>query len=192
MPRLMSTAMAAAIASPYLSFALFCEANFTSGPVYIWSRGYPIVWNGQTWLGLGALASISTIAEGSDVEARGIALGLSGFDPTFLPAVMNEFALLLPVIVYLGLFDAGVLIADPIIAFSGRMDKPEIAASGKTASISIACESTLADMNVAVNRRKTADDQQRDHPGDLAYNYVMAIQERNEYWGVAPTTTNNL
>jgi hypothetical protein len=192
MPRAMSSAVLAAITSPSFVPAVFFQGTFLSGPVYVWSGLGPIVWNDHTWQGIGSFGGVSAIDEGSTVEARGITVSLSGFDPIFLPAVMGEFALLQGMALYLGVFNAGELIVDPLVIFAGRLDQPNVTVTGDKATIAINCESVLLDMDVAVNRRYTADDQQRDWPGDLCFNFVNAIQEVNLYWGDAPTTTNVL
>src|ERR1700677_68177 len=192
MPRPMSTAMLAAITATQLNLAIFIEANFITGPVYIWTGLGPIHWNGQTWQGLGSLLGVSAIDEGSTVEARGITLTLSGFDPTLLPLALNEFALLQPVTVYLGCFTAGVLIDDPITSFGGLMDQPSINIDGTAATIDVNCESVLLEMSQSVGRRYTAEDQQRDFPGDEAFNWVTAIQEKGFYWGTVPATGANV
>lgn len=192
MPRAMSTAMLAAINASELFPAIFVEATFATGPVYVWSGMGSITWNAQTWVGIGSLGSISTIDEGSTVEAKGIALTLSGIDPTLLADVLGEFSLGQPVTVYLGLFNGGALIDHPITSWAGRMDQPTIEVDGKAAMITINCESRLLDMNTAVDRRYTADDQQRDWPGDLCFNFVNAIQEMTLYWGTAPTSAGNI
>jgi len=184
--------MLAALAGSELQCAFFVAANFASGPVYMWTGFGPITWNGQTWIGTGSLGSVSPIDEASTVEAKGLTLTLSGIDSSLLGDVMSEFALGLPVTVYLGLFNAGVLIASPITSWAGRMDQPLIEVDGKLATISINCESRLLDMNTAVDRRYTADDQQRDWPGDLGFNFVNAIQEMTLYWGTAPTTSGTI
>lgn len=188
----MSTAMQVAITAPVVPIAIFVQATFASGPVYLWSGLGPMSWNGQTWQGVGSLGRVSVIDEGTSVEARGMTLELSGFDSTLLPLVMGEFALLQAAYVYVACFNAGVLIDSPLVAFAGRMDASSIRVTGLTASISINCESIFVDMNVAVNRRYTADDQNRDWPGDLGMAFVWGIQEKGLYWGTAPSGTNVL
>ena len=188
----MSTAMLAAISARQLNLAFFVQATFASGPIYVWSGLGPIVWNGQTWQGLGSLGSISAIEEGGTVDAKGLTLSLSGIDATLLSLVLGEFVLTLPVFVYLALFDENVLIDIPITSFAGRMDQPVIEIDGKTAVISINCESRLLDMNIAVDRRYTMEDQQRDWPGDLGFFAVASIQEMSLYWGTSPSSATNL
>jgi hypothetical protein len=160
--------------------------------VYVWSGYSSIVWNSQTWVGLGALGSVSTISDNSTVEAKGITLTLSGIDSTLLPEAEIHYALGLPAIVYLGFFDQNQLIANPVSIFNGRMDVPQFDITGKTVTLAINCEDRLMDMNVAVDRRYTQDDQQRDFAGDVAMQFVTEIQEMTLYWGTAPTSTANL
>jgi hypothetical protein len=189
----MTPAYLAAISSAILRPALFVQATFVSGPLYVWSGIGPITWNGQVWIGIGTLGSVSTIEEGSTVSAKGITLTLSGLDPTLLTDVMEEFQVGLPVMVTLGVFDdTGVLIADPVCCFSGRMDQPTIDVSGTTASIAINCENRLVEMNVSVERRYTDEDQQLDYPGDLGFQFVNGIQDSQIYFGRSPSSKNNL
>jgi hypothetical protein len=193
MPRSgLSSAQLTAIQSASLRPAFFVEAHFVSGPLYVWSGRGSITWNGQTWLGVGTLGTISTIEEGSGVEAKGITLSMSGIDSSLLGDVMLEFQVGLPCIVRLGLFDTnGALIDDPVIAWSGRMDQPTIDVDGQTCTISINCENRLVEMNVAVDRRYTNEDQQLDYPGDRGMEFVSSIQDVTIYWGRTPSNVNN-
>ena len=193
MPRPDATsAFVNAIQSAYVKPALFVQVNMVSGPVYVWSGAGSITWNSITWTGVGQFGMVSGIEEGSDVYARGIVLMLSGIDPTLLTDVMTEYAQGLPAIVYLGLFDgSGSLIANPVCCWSGRTDQPTLTVGGDTATLSIACESRLVEMNVSVERRYTTEDQQLDHPGDLGFSFVDQIQDVTIFWGRHPSATNN-
>jgi hypothetical protein len=189
----MSAEFLAAIQSAEIRPAVFVEAHFTSGPLYVWSGAGNIDWNGHTWTSVVSLGSISTIEEGSDVQAKGITLTLSGIDPSLLGGVLTEFRVGLPVLVRFGLFDAeGTLIADPIISWAGRMDQPTINVDGTTATISINCENRLIDMNVAVDRRYTNEDQRLDFPEDRGMEFVPSIQEVVIYWGRSPSSSNDM
>lgn len=192
MPRPASTAMLAASSATQLEPAFFVLATFATGPVYLWTGLGSLSWNGHTWLGVGSLGGISMIDEGSTVEAKGIVLSLSGIDTTLLPDVMTELVLGLPVAVYLGLFNGGSLIASPFTAWAGRMDQPTVDVDGTHATISIACENRLVDMNSSPGRRYTNDDQQRYQPGDLGFSFVNSIQEITLFWGSAPTTSGTI
>ena len=171
---------------------MLVEATFTNETIYVWNGLGAIAWNGQTWIGIGTLGSVSSIEEGTTVEARGITLTMSGIDPSLLSDVLSNYQVGLPVSVYLGFFDSpGHLLADPLVSFAGRMDQPTLQADGQTASIAINCESKLLDLNVSVERRYTNEDQQLDYPGDRGLEFVNSIQEVTIYWGRSPSSTNN-
>ena len=191
MPRVMSPAFLAAVTSLQVRPAIFVQANFVTGSVNAWTGTYPVIWNGQTWIGVGALGSVSTIEEGTDVMARGITLNFGGFDPALLSEVLGEFQVGLPVTVWLGLFDAaGNLIPDPVTSFAGRMDQPTVQSDGQSAVIQINCENRLLDMNVSVERRYTDQDQKLDYPADRGMEFVTSIQDVPIYWGRTPTGNN--
>src|SRR5258708_38293571 len=104
MPRSgMTAGQLAAIQSTHMRPALFVEAHFVNGPIYVWTGRGSITWGGQTWLGVGTLGSISTIEEGSSIDAKGITLTMSGIDTTLLADILTEFQVGLPVLVGLGL-----------------------------------------------------------------------------------------
>jgi hypothetical protein len=195
MPRNMTPAYLAAITSGKLLPALFIEAWFTTGPYYVWTGIGTITWNGQLWSGLGSLLGFSTIEEAGNVEAKGITIILSGGDTALLASILDEVQLGLPVVVSLGLFDSTgtTLIADPVCSWAGRMDQPTLDVPGTSATtISINCESRMLDMNVAVDRRYTNEDQQLDYPGDLGMMFVNSIQDAIIFWGSAPSGHNDL
>jgi hypothetical protein len=192
MPRGLSSGQLAAVQSTNLRPALFVEAHFVNGPIYVWTGRGSIIWGGHTWLGVGTLGSISTIEEGASIDAKGITLTMSGIDSTLLADIMTEFQVGLPVLVRLGLFDKTLtLIDDPVISWAGRMDQPTIDVDGQTCTISINCENRLVEMNVAVDRRYTNEDQQLDYPGDRGMEFVSSIQDVTIYWGRTPSNVNN-
>jgi hypothetical protein len=186
-------AFIAALAQPIIRPALFVQATFNTATLYLWTGRGSITWGGRTWLGVGTLGTVSTIEEGSNVEARGITLTMSGLDPTALQDVLNEVQQGLPALVYFGLFDESLaLIPNPVTAFAGRMDQPTLDVTGETATISIACESRLMDMNNPAMRRYTNEDQQRDYPNDQGFSFVPGVQEVTIYWGRTPSSHNNI
>ena len=193
MPRPMSGAMLSAIQASALYPIIFVQMQFVTGTVYMWTGSGTISWNGQTWAGVGSLGNISTIDDNSTVEAKGVTLTLSGIDSGLLADIVQEFQIGAPVLVYLGLYDVSTsppnLISSPITSWAGRMDQPTVDVGGTTATITIACENRLIEMNVAVDRRYCQADQSIDYPGDLAFQFVAGVQEQQISWGRIPTPT---
>jgi hypothetical protein len=193
MPRPMSSAMLAAIQAPVLRVAVFAQMTFTSGTVCVWSGTGTVTWNGQTWAGIGDLLGLAPTADGTTVEARGISIKLSGLDLAMLAEIQNAYRIGLPAVVYFGLFDSGwSLIASPITSWAGRMDAPEVDVEADKATISIECESRMIDMNTAVDRRVTHQDQQMNWPGDNGHMFVPGLQELTTFWGGYPQAGGNV
>ncbi|MDE2105675.1 MAG: hypothetical protein KGL39_51080 [Patescibacteria group bacterium] len=185
-------AILTALSQPNVQLAAFVQATFASATVYLWSGIGSLDWNGQTWLGLGSFLGMTTSEDAATVEARGMTLTLSGIDPNLLSECLGDFQLGLPVSVSLGVYVNGALLSDPVVNWAGRMDQPSVDVSGDTATIQIACESRLIDMNVSVDRRLTLEDAQMDYPGDVGLQFVAGLQEQTLFWGNYPNTSNNI
>src|ERR1051326_3188094 len=95
--RTMSAGMLSAIQAGTIVPAIFIQAQFATGTVYIWTGTGTLSWNGHSWAGVGSLLSISAIEEGSNVEARGITIGLGAVDNALLADALQEFQVGAPV-----------------------------------------------------------------------------------------------
>jgi hypothetical protein len=192
MPRTTDATLIAAVQAPNIQLALFAVLTFSSATVYVWSGLGSVVWQGQMWTGIGSLLGIQAIEDGSTVEARGIALTLSGFDPVLLPDCMSDFVLGGPAIVYLGIYSGGSLYANPFTCWLGCMDQPSIEVSAETGKITINCENAFVSMNTPVDRRYTIEDQQALCPGDLGMAFVDGLQNLTTFWMQYPNNSANV
>lgn len=121
-----------------------------TGPLYIWTGVGPFVYGGNTYQGVGMLGGVGTMSESSDITANGTTLTLSGIPNTLLTGALDDVQQGLPALVYLALFtSAGALVSPPVVIFSGFVDQPEIDLDTQTSTITVACETWLADMNRA-------------------------------------------
>lgn len=144
----------------------------------------------QTWVGAGHLGDISPITETSDIRAEGVRLSLSGIPSTLVTAALDSVRVGLPAKIWFGALDASeAVIADPFLAFSGRVDVVALELGGETATITINCESDLIRLQIANETRCTHSDQQREFPGDQGFSWVEAIQDIQLHWGF-PTPGN--
>ncbi|HEV2378727.1 MAG TPA: hypothetical protein VG206_02910 [Terriglobia bacterium] len=193
MPRSLTSAVLAAMASANVSPVIFVQAQFTSGTIYVWSGIGPISWNSQTWTGVGYLGKITPIQETTSGQAKGVTLEMSGIPSNLLNDVLNEISPQYPVYLYIGYLNStGAVIANPEQRFSGRMDVVRLTEGGDSSLIKINVESKLIDLNRARERHYTHQDQQIDWPGDNGFIYVNGIQELAVLWGTPGTPINNL
>jgi hypothetical protein len=184
----MITALEASLLTP----AIFVSIAFSSETLYLWSGSGSVTWNSQTWLGAGSILGFTTPEDAATIEAKGITLNLSAFDPTLLSECLTDIQLGTPVTIYLGLYSGGSLVDSPVTAWAGRLDKPTVTIGSTDGLLEINCENRLLDMNISVDRRWTNDDLQALTPGDLGCSFVASLTEKTTFWGAYPQSTNNV
>lgn len=184
MSRALTAAVIAELAKAGVRPAIFVEAEFTSGVVNLWSGLGEIVWNSKTWQGVGTLGGISPVKESADVRADNFILSLSGIPADLLGKALGEVRYGKKATVWVGFMnEAGTVIVDPFVWTAGITDRAEIEEAGETATIRINCENELAALHRVRERRYTPEDQKSEFPGDLGFDYVAKLQEKNVFWG---------
>lgn len=184
MSRPLTVAMALEIQKRLLRPITLVDCEFSTGHIYVWSGIGSIPWNSQTWVGLGKFGGISPLPETTEVRADGVQLSLSGIPSDLVTHALEEIRQGKACLVYFGCLDeSGNVIADPFKAFAGRTDTANIDEGGDTSTIVINVENSLIDLSKPHERRYTHDDQQIDFPGDLGFQFVPSLQEKNVVWG---------
>jgi len=205
MPRLLTADMIAALSAPVVRLALFCQLTFGDNVYYLWSGLGPMTWSGMTFQGVGTLGAISEISEDSNVEAKNVVISLSGIPSALVLEVAYEVRLLGVCNIWLACYNAdGFLISTPVLSYQGKMDEPQMTDDGEHCTVSLSCENVLVDLNRAVYRRYTADDQQIDLAAtltrlglssttvDTGFAHVAGLQEQITFWGRMPSSVNNV
>jgi len=138
-----------ALTDQTLRRVIFFEGQFASGWVRLWSGLGEITWNGKSWSGAGTLLGLGSIEETGEVVAGGTAISLSGVPLDLVQMAIAETRQGLPGRVWLGLRgENGSVMADPVQAFLGRLDVPEIKDDADSCTITISYESRLIDLTV--------------------------------------------
>lgn len=184
MSRDLTVAAAAAIAAGTVRPVLFYAGEFAAGTVRLWTGVGTITWDGQSWTGAGNLLGMSSIQETTQIRAAGLSVSLSGVSSALISLALTDAQQGADGKVWLGFLDAtGAVIADPALAFQGRLDVPEIVDGGETCSITISYESRLIDLERARERRYTSEDQRIDYPDDRGFDFVPGLQDAVIPWG---------
>lgn len=180
----LTTAMKDAIADGVVRAIFFVEASFASGFLRVHSAIGTITWDGKTWIGVGSLGQIKSLPETSELQAQGMTLALSGIPSDLAGKVLADIRQGQPCRVWFGCLDSSNnVIADPCVAFAGRIDIGSIDEQPETITASVTVENKLIDMQRVRERRYTPHDQQFDFPGDLGFDYVASVQQWNGTWG---------
>lgn len=159
------------------------ELLFPSGPVRLNGSPVTIEIEGQEYLGVGGLGKIASAEESTELKAYQIALQLSGIPRDAIASSITE--------AYQGRRctvwevwqdpETGAVIDDPAIVFRGRMSQMNVTL-GSTATVEVIAENRLSGWDRPRLRRYTDEDQQREHPGDLAFAFAAATAELELTW----------
>ena len=186
MARDLTSAMKIAITSEVVAPALLVSADFDEGAVNVWTGYGDFVYDSKTFSGVGDFGSISDVEETENLQANGVSYTLSGIPSSLISAALTYQYQGRPVNAWLALFDTSTnaLIADPYQLSGARMDTMVINEGGSSATIVLTAESLLIDLNRPRDRRYTNEDQLEEYPGDVFFEYVPSLIERDVTWGV--------
>jgi len=162
-----------ALQRPTVLPAVLIALRFSGGWVRLWTGLGDLTWNGDVFTGAGDLLGLSTIEETAEVRSVGVTLTLSSLPASAIALLDGEAWQNREARIWLALFDADgtTMVEDPVPLLRGRMDQMTHS-EGTTATVALSIESRLADLERARVRRYTDADQQDEHPGDRAFEFV--------------------
>lgn len=174
-----TTALGADVIRPISMLKL----QLDGGNILIHSGVGIISYNGDDYAGVGNYGTISEVGEVFDSAPAGITATLTGIPSEYISLVVGEHYQGRTAEVYFALLnESHEIIADPILAFRGRIDYADVQL-GNTADISLTIESRLIDWNRPRVRRYTNEDQQQEYPNDRGLEFVAQMVEKEIIWG---------
>ncbi len=188
MARSITTAFNNAVTSQVVRPLLACELEFSTGTLRFWNGYGDLVMtaggSSNTFTGLGDLMNVSAISESDQVEAVGAQLSLTGIKSSLISAALSANYTNRNASIFLGLFDTNkAVIADVYTLFKGKMDIMKIDEGPETATIVLNLENRLIVLDRAKERRYTHEDQQLSFAGDLGFEFVPDLQDKEIIWG---------
>lgn len=153
-------------------------ARLNGSPISLWIEG-------NEFLGVGALGSISIVEETTELRAQSATVTLSGIPRDAIAVALTQsYQGRRGTIWEVPLSRDTYQPVSPIVIWRGRMDQMDVQL-GETASVSVRIESRLADARRARNNRYTDEEQQRHHPGDTGFRFVPATNSKEIAWPAA-------
>jgi hypothetical protein len=176
--------MSAEVEKTALTPIFLYEGEFNSGWLRLWTGYGTLVHSGNDWAGAGELLKTVGVVETTEVRATNVSITLTGQPSALISMVLGQFSHNKSARVWLGMLTgSGTVITDPYLAFSGKMDAPEINDAGETCEITIPCESRLVDLQRPRIRYYSPVDQQLTYPGDRGFDFVASLQDKVLVWG---------
>ena len=188
MARSITTAFNNAITSQVVRPLLAVELEFSTGTLRFWN-GYGDLTmtaggSSNTFTGLGDLMGVSAVSESDQVEAIGATLSLTGIKSSLISAALSANYTNRNASIFLGLFDTSKsVIADVYTLFKGKMDIMKIDEGAESATIVLNLENRLIALDRPKERRYTHEDQQLSFTGDLGFEFVPDLQDKEIIWG---------
>jgi len=184
MSRDLSVEFLAAAESDTLYLGLLVSIEFSSDTSYMWSGYGNLDYDGNTYIGLGHLGTVTPIGEINDVSAKGITLNLNGIPSSLVSALLTQARQGRDIVCHLGLFNKdGTLIDVAEDVFKGLADVPTIVKGADGAYMTYTAENRLIELQKPNVRRYTDEDQKELFPNDKGLEYVVSIQDKNIEWG---------
>lgn len=163
------------------------KMNFRSGALLLNTTYADIVIDGNNYLSSAGILEISSISEGSEVQAIGINITLNGLDTAILSAGLIEDTQGMVCDVYFGVLttsnNADTIVDTPYQIFSGFIDSMAISETGELSSLTFSVENKMIILERPVDRRYTDQDQENLFPGDKGLEFVTSLQDKSVAWG---------
>ena len=182
MTRGLSALQQAAASDEQVARTVAVELDFPDGLARFHGGHESIEINGETFLGVGQLGSISVAEESAELRSYGMVVKLAGVPADNIAYALGQS--------YQGrrgsIWEVQL---DPItwqvlgtlLVFRGRMDQMDIA-MGQQAVVTVKLENRLADWDRARIRRFTDDEQRRRDPNDGSFRFLPATTEKEIIW----------
>lgn len=142
----------------------------------------------REWIGAGRLGAYDNIEESTDGSATGVRVTLLDVPSDFRDDIAAQATRGAKFETYIGALEQGSdwhsVIGTKLIR-RDRLDKYEISDAGETLSVQITGESRAIDQRRPAIKRFTDEAQQRQHPGDLFFQFVPQMVEVSILWAKA-------
>jgi hypothetical protein len=166
-------------------FHLF-EFEWDSATVRFTDAGMDLTWSANTYTNAANVLGFSNIDENLSMDVSEISLVLTGISSTVIAYFLTENFIDRPCRIYKGFLDtSGVIVSDPVLIFSGRLDSPsmeEDPASG-TATITCSAADHFIDFDTTNGRKTNPTEQKAYFPGDKGFDFVHTLQDKVIQWG---------
>lgn len=141
--------------------------------------------DGNTYVGLGGLGSISAVQESAELRSYDLTVRVTGVPSDAIAlALAEEYQGRQGIVWEVPLNATTGAPVDPFVVFRGRMDQMVIDA-GQEATVSVTLLNRLADWERPRLRRYTNEDQQQAYPGDNGLRFLSQTTEKQIIWPAA-------
>ncbi len=182
MPRNLHADVISLLDQDNLDFIVMCEVNFDAETIRLCSRLKSISYSGGTYQGVGTIGAIGNITENKNLDPSSCKITLAGTNDGVLSSFSNNDHLNRDIKIMVALLDSSrQIIGEPIDHFVGTMDTVNVN-YGRQSTVEIMAKDRLADWDRRQSERWTHEEQQLKYPGDLGFEYITEIRNKQITW----------
>ncbi|MEE4292303.1 MAG: hypothetical protein V2J13_11210 [Cycloclasticus sp.] len=144
-----------------------------------------VTFGAQEYSAAGQLLGFDGLEETSDIAVNAVTVTLSGIDTANISLILSNYYLDRRLTIHRAFFDEDdALIADPVMIFDGRMNRPQIEEDPEngTSNLSVEAGNQFADFERKPGRHTSSDEQRLHFPDDLGLEYATEI-DKTLTWG---------
>ena len=159
--------------------------EFSDETLYLTDSYKTIAFGGHDYTALGHLLGFSDIEETAELQVASMTGSLSGVNQTFISSFLSKDYLNRPIKVYKGFLDANeVVLADPVLIFDGRMDRPVIEEDSDSGDsvVTVTATNQWSDFERTPGRHTNHEEQQIWFSGDKGFAFASEVV-KDIVWG---------
>lgn len=176
------------LASPHAGLAYLVRLHFASGVVRCTNWGQKFDWNGEEWLAVAAVTSVTPIKHAERMQYPALDLGLQPANDALVAAVMGNPADYRgrDIELYLAYLDDSLqIVEDAELVWAGAMDTVRLVTGNgedEEAAVVLRCEHQGKDNRGAMSLRLNNAQHQRRWPGDTFLSRIEALSGKPVPW----------
>ena len=170
------------LASGHVEMGFAVEIMAPSAPVRVHTGVGEVVINGELYLGLGSLGSISPSKSDGSTSPKDITLSLALIDSSMLALALNEKMVGSQVQIVMFTYGTDGQVKSTAVAFAGKITSVS-AVTGDENTVNYSCANELEGWQSICSWRYTEDSHLLRYPDDHGLRCVGEISERTILWG---------
>lgn len=170
------------LASGHVEMGFAVEIMAPSAPVRVHTGVGEVVINGELYLGLGSLGSISPSKSDGSTSPKDITLSLALIDSSMLALALNEKMVGSQVQIVMFTYDADGQVKSTAVALAGKITSVS-AVTGDENTVNYSCANELEGWQSICSWRYTEDSHLLRYPDDHGLRCVGEMSERTILWG---------
>ena len=170
------------LASGHVEMGFAVEIMAPSAPVRVHTGVGEVVINGQLYIGLGSLGSISPSKSDGSTSPKDITLSLALIDSSMLALALNEKMVGSQVRIIMFTYGTDGQVKSTAVAFAGKITSVS-AVTGDENTVNYSCANELEGWQSICSWRYTEDSHLLRYPDDHGLRCVGEISERTILWG---------